>query len=139
MQPEHFGVGDRMALIDMAAENRLALDLLNDYIETHVHGPLQVAGDVEAIVLDPCYRNTPVENAARLLPCAVEWHDGFRLSVDWLGDCERYRSAAAAEAVSSISAGGFVTPLEIGAARAAGMDYQLAKWAWHCVARFGRN
>lgn len=139
MQPEHFGVGDRMALIDMAAENRLALDLLDDYIEAHVHGPLQVAGDVEAVVLDPCYRNTPVEDAARLLPCAVEWHDGFRLSVDRLGDCERYRSAAAAEAVSSISAGGFVTPLEVGAARAAGMDYQLAKWAWHCVARFGQS
>lgn len=137
MQPEHFGVGDRMALIEMAIENRRSLDLLDDYIEAHVHGPVQIASDVEAVVLDACYKGTRVETAARLLPCAVEWHDGFRLSIDRLGDCERYRGQAAADALSSMSNEGFITPLEIGVARIAGMDYQLTKWAWHCVARFG--
>jgi len=30
-------------------------DLLDDYIEAQVHGPLLLAHDVEALVLDPCY------------------------------------------------------------------------------------
>ena len=137
MQPEHFGVHDRMALIDMAAENRRGLDLLDDYIEAHVHGVLRIADDVEAVVLDPCYGTTAVETAARRLPCAVEWHDGFRLPMDRLADCERYRGRDAADALSSLSNGGIVTPLDIGAAQVAGVDNQLAKWAWHCVARFG--
>lgn len=137
MQPEHFGVGERMALIDMAIENHRRLDLLDDYIEAHVHGPLRIADDVEAVVLDPCFKGTRVDAVARLLPCAVEWHDGFRLPINRIDDCRRYRGQAAADALSSMSMGGIVTPLEIGMARIAGMDYQLTKWAWHCVARFG--
>ena len=139
MRPEHFGVGDRMALIEMAIENRRGLDLLDDYVEAHVHGPLQLAEDVEAVVLDPSFRGTPIADAAHALPCAVEWHDGFRLSVDRLSDCERYRSGIAAEAISLMSAGGVVTPLDIGIACAAGMNYQMAKSAWHCIARFGHS
>ena len=137
LQPEHFGVADRMTLIAMATENRLALDPLDDYIEAHVHGPLCMGEDVEAVVLDPCYLGTPVEDAALGLPCAVEWHEGFRLSVDQLDDCKRYRGTPAVEAIASMGDDGFVTPLQIGAARMAGMDQQLTKWAWHCVARFG--
>ena len=33
---------------------------LDDYIEAHVHGPLRFATDVEALVLDPCFRDTEV-------------------------------------------------------------------------------
>ena len=137
MQPEHFGVAERMALIDMAVENRRCLDLLDDYIEAHVHGPLRIDNDVEAVVLDPCFKGTHVEAVARQMPCAVEWHDGFRLPIDRTNDCKRYRGQAAADALSSMSMDGFVTSVQIGAARPAGMDYQLTKWAWHCVARFG--
>ena len=128
-----------MALIDMAEENRRGLDLLDDYIEAHIHGPLMIADDVAAVVLDPCYQGTPIEQAAHSLPCSVEWHEGFRLPVERRDDCERYRGIAAAEAVSAIGSGGFITPLAIGEARAAGMDYQITKWVWHCVARFGRG
>ena len=137
LQPEHFGVGERMALIDMAVENHRCLDLLDDYIEAHVHGPLRIDDDVEAVVLDPCFKSTRVETAAHHLPCAVEWHDGFRLPIDRIDECKRYRGQAAADALSSMSMGGFVTPSQIGAARIADMDQQLTKWAWHCVARFG--
>jgi hypothetical protein len=96
-----------------------------------------MAEDVEALVLDPCYRGTCVEDAARVLPCGVEWHDGFRLSIDRLDDCRHYRGSAAAEAVASMSVHGVVTPRDIGLARFNGMDNQLLKWAWHYVARFG--
>lgn len=104
MWPEHFGVADRLALIEIASQNRSALDPLDDYIEAHLHGPLQLAEDVEAAVFDPCYKGTPVENAALALPCAIEWHDGFRLSVEQRDECESYRGAAAVEAIASMSA-----------------------------------
>jgi len=137
MHPEHFGIFDRMALVAMAIDNHRCLDLLDDYVEAHVHGPLQMAEDVEAVVLDLCFKGTRVEAAACRLPCAVEWHHGFRLPIDRLNDCKLYRGKATADALSSMSISGVVTPLEIRAARVAGMDYQLTKWAWHCVACFG--
>lgn len=137
MQPEHFGVADRMALIALADRNDQGLDLLDDYIEAHVHGPLLIAEDVEAVVLDPSYRRTSVEVAAQSLPCKLEWHDGFRMAADSLADCEVYRGAAAAKTLSELLVNNAVTPLDIGAARVAGLDPQLARWAWHCVARFG--
>ena len=60
MRPVHFGVADRMALAEMASANVLGLDPLDDYIEAHVHGDLRVDEDVEAIVLDPCFRGTRI-------------------------------------------------------------------------------
>lgn len=137
MNPEYFGTADRMALVDLALQNPFGLDLLDDYVEAHVHGPVQLASDVEAVVIDPCYKGTPVEGAARSFPCAVEWHGGFRLPLERLAECECYRGPRAAQAVLAVANGGFITALDIGRARLAGMDYQLIKWAWHCVARFG--
>jgi Protein of unknown function (DUF3626) len=46
-----------MSLIALAEEGRASIDMLDCYIEAHVHGPLILADDVEAIVLDPCYRD----------------------------------------------------------------------------------
>jgi hypothetical protein len=45
-------------------------DPLDHYVEAHVHGPVLLAQDVEAIVLDPSYRNTEVE-ALALTHCPV--------------------------------------------------------------------
>ena len=137
MNPEHFGTADRMALVDLALRNPFSLDLLDNYVEAHVHGPVRLASDVEAVVIDPCYNGTPVEEAARSLQCPIEWHSGFRLPMERLAECERYRGARAAQAVSAVARGGVITALDIGRARLAGMDRQLTKWAWHCVARFG--
>jgi len=139
MHPENFGVADRMALIALANRNAQGLDLLDDYIEAHVHGLLLIAEDVEAVVLDPGYRGTPVEAHAQSLPCKVEWHEGFRLFADSLADCEAYRGGEVAKALSRLLVDEAVTPRDIGAARAAGLDPQLAKQAWHCVARFGHH
>ncbi|MFC7511675.1 DUF3626 domain-containing protein [Streptomyces thermocarboxydus] len=70
---------------------------LDDCVEAHVHGPVRLDRDVEALVLDPCYRGTAVEDAARRLPCPVEWHPGFRLTVEEL----RRHPATGARALSS--------------------------------------
>lgn len=66
-EPSAFGVAAGMCLIELAeADDRDALD---DYIEAQVHGQVVLARDMEALVLDASYRDTPVEAAARRLPC----------------------------------------------------------------------
>jgi len=137
LHPDQFGVADRMALIALAEANPSGLEPLDDYVEAHVHGTVSIPEDVEALVLDPSYRGTAVETAAARLECAIEWHQGFGLSLERLDDCASYRGAAAAQAVAELGKGGIITPSRIGAARRQGLDPQLAKWAWHCVARFG--
>ncbi|MFE5655555.1 DUF3626 domain-containing protein [Streptomyces sp. NPDC056517] len=39
-------------------------DLLDDCIEAQIHGPVHIARDVEALVLDPSHRGTEVEGLA---------------------------------------------------------------------------
>jgi hypothetical protein len=34
-------------------------DVLDDYLEAQVHGPLRIPADVEAVVLDPSHRGPP--------------------------------------------------------------------------------
>ena len=71
-EPTRFAVASRMELIALAeADDK---DLLDDYIEAQVHGPLLLAHDVEALVLDPCFRGTDVER--RLARISTTDHDG---------------------------------------------------------------
>ncbi|WP_063753180.1 DUF3626 domain-containing protein, partial [Streptomyces resistomycificus] len=88
-EPADFGVAAGMSLIALAEAD--AQDALNDYVETQVHGGVDLVRDVEALVLDASYRGTPVESAARLLPCAVEWHPGYRITVARLHQHADYR------------------------------------------------
>jgi len=77
-EPTAFAVAGRMSLLELVTPSA---DPLDDYIEAHVHGPVRLDRDVEAVVLDPSFRGTPVQAAADRLPCAVQWHPGFVLSV----------------------------------------------------------
>jgi hypothetical protein len=133
-EPEHFGVADRMGLIAMA-EGR-ECDVLDDYIEAQVHGPVRLDRDVEALVLDPSYRGTPVEVAALKLPCPVEWHPGFRLTVDELQKHPEYRGPQYVALGTRIAVDGVLTPAVIGDAVGEYDDQEL-KRVWHCLARFG--
>lgn len=57
-----------MALVELAeADDK---DLLDDYIEAQVHGPVLLDQDVEALVLDPCFWGTEAEKVVARLPCA---------------------------------------------------------------------
>jgi len=67
----------------------------------------------------------------------VEWHGGYCLSLGQLADCERFRGRTASEALKRIAEDCKVTPLLLGNARDKVLDYQTAKWAWHCIAKFG--
>ncbi|WP_326672072.1 DUF3626 domain-containing protein [Streptomyces sp. NBC_01257] len=135
-EPEDFGVASGMRLIELAeADDRDALD---DYIEAQIHGPVLLDRHIEALVLDPCYRGTAVEEEARALPLRTEWHGGFRLSVEELRRHGDYRGEEFVVLGAAIAEDGFLDPRIIGdAARTGRHDLQSLKRVWHCLARFG--
>lgn len=135
-EPTDFGVAAGMHLLALAeADDRDALD---DYVEAQIHGGVVLARDVEAVVLDAGYRGTPVETAARLLPCPVEWHPGYRLTVSELRRHADYRGQEYVDLGARIAADGHVDPRVIGdAARTGRHELQDLKKVWHTLARFG--
>ncbi|MDV9176305.1 DUF3626 domain-containing protein [Streptomyces sp. W16] len=135
-EPTDFGVAAGMSLIALAEADEQ--DALNDYIETQVHGGVVLTRDVEALVLDASYRGTPVETAARRLPCPVEWHPGYRLTVGELRRRADYRGQEYVDLGALIAEKGVIDPRIIGdAARTGRHELQDLKMVWHTLARFG--
>ncbi|MBL8604629.1 MAG: DUF3626 domain-containing protein [Myxococcales bacterium] len=135
-QPTRFGVAAAMSLIALA--EGAPRDALDDYIEAQIHGPVRLAEDVEALVLDPCYRGTWVEAEARRLPCPIAWHHGFALDPERLRALDAYRGPEVVALGLRLARGAPVTPATLGdAARSGRYDPQALKKLWHCVARFG--
>ncbi len=135
-EPTNFGVAAKMPLIQLAQADRQ--DPLDDYIEAQVHGPVHVDRDVEALVLDPSFRGTDIELAAHRLPCPVEWHAGFRLSVERLRQYPDFLSQQSVELGVRIAVAGWLTPRILSKAAALGLcDVQDLKRVWHYLARFG--
>jgi hypothetical protein len=91
-------------------------------------------------VLDPSFRGTDVELAADRLPCPVEWHAGFRLSVEDLRKHPDFRGQQFVDLGARIAVDGWLTPRILGEAAALGQhDPQDLKRVWHYVARFGSD
>lgn len=122
---------------DTAVGGDPAGDPLDDYVEAHVHGPLRLDADVDAVVLDPsdlAARPDLVEQVDAAGP-AVETHPGFSATVDDLDP--GYRGEVPLALAREL--GGVLTPARLAAARRTGAhDPQAVKWLWHCLARFGR-
>lgn len=135
-EPDDFGTAAHLPLLRLAEADEV--DELDDHIEAHVHGPLRLARDVEALVLDPSFRGTDVEAAAAELPFPVYWHHGFRLPVDVLVEHAGFRGEEVVRAGKEIAQDGRLDARVIGdAVRAGRHDPQLLKRVWHCTARFG--
>ncbi|MEV7552554.1 DUF3626 domain-containing protein [Amycolatopsis sp. NPDC089917] len=134
LHPSDFGYGTRVSALIALAERGDA-DLLDDYVEAHVHGPVDLATDVDALVLDPSHRGTDVEKAALRLDCPVEWHPGFRLSTEELERHPAYRGPEFVELGLALAEDGFLDPRVLG--EAGHLDPQALKRVWHYVARFG--
>lgn len=135
-EPTAFGVAAGMSLVEVAEAD--SQDALDDYIEAQVHGPLVLDRHVEALVLDPSYRGTGVEAAARRLPCPLEWHPGVRISVEELLRHPDYRGQEYVDLGCEIASAGYLDPRILGnAARTGHYDQQALKKVWHCLARFG--
>jgi hypothetical protein len=133
-EPELVGgpelIDDLVALADAADQ-----DELDDYVEAHVHGGVRFDRDVEAVVLDPCFAGTAVEEAASRLGCPVQWHPGFRVATAGLDPAYRGPEYV----VLAQSLGDVITPDLVGAAvRGRVADPQALKRVWHYLARFGR-
>ncbi|MCX5388780.1 DUF3626 domain-containing protein [Streptomyces sp. NBC_00094] len=136
LEPADFGVASRMRLIALAEAD--GKDPLDDYVEAQIHGPVVIGRDVEALVLDPSHRGTEVEAAARRLPCAVEWHGGFRLSVEELRRHPGFRGPEYVELGARIAVDGALDPRVVQEAAGSGEhDLQDVKKVWHYLARFG--
>ena len=135
-EPADFGTAGHMSLVALA--DAASADVLDDYVEAHVHGPLRLGSDVEALVLDPAFRGTGVEAAAAGLPFPVEWHHGFRLPVAILAEHADYRGEDVVRAGKEIAEDGWLDARVIGeSVRAGRHDPQILKRVWHCTARFG--
>jgi hypothetical protein len=136
LQPASFGVASAMSLIELAeADDK---DFLDDYIEAHVHGPIRMDTDVEALVLDPSFQGTAVADDAERLGCPVEWHDGFELSTTELRRHPDFRGQEFVELGLELAVDGRLDARIIGdASRQRRYDDQDLKRVWHYVARFG--
>jgi hypothetical protein len=136
-QPTDFGTSQRMNLIQLALSDNK--DLLDDYIEAQVHGELNLRHDVEAMVLDPSYKGTEIEEIASKLGCVVEFHDGFILTVEEMQKYPEYRGIEFIELGKEIAENGILTPHIIGRAANTGKyNLQDLKKVWHYLARYGR-
>lgn len=147
-EPTAMATADRFDLFDLVArfDARERTDkieateggMLDDYIEAHVHGMITIASDVEAVVLDPSFRDSPIESQAKSLGVPVEWHEGRRLIVATLAEHPEFRGPRIVEVGRRIAEDGMLDAAVIGrAARAGHEDPQDLKKVWHCVARFG--
>ncbi|MCX4744586.1 DUF3626 domain-containing protein [Kitasatospora sp. NBC_01287] len=135
-EPADFGVAAAMPLVELAAAD--SRDALDDYIEAHVHGPVRFDQHMEALVLDPSFRGTEVEEAARRLPCPIEWHPGYRLSVEELRRHPDFRGPEFVALGVELARDGQLDPAILGAASRSGRyDEQALKRVWHYLARFG--
>lgn len=125
-------------MIELAENDHV--DELDDYIEAQVHGPLRLDRHIEALVLDPSFRGTEVEEAAAELPFPLEWHQGLRLPIDELVRHPEYRGRNVVDAGLAIAEDGRLDARIIGdAARRGTHAPQTLKQLWHCTARYGRS
>lgn len=149
LNPQDFATAQSCDLIPLAEEfaatprteaQEAALGgALDDYIEAHVHGPIHLATDVEALVLDLCYAGTLVQDQAHALGVPVEWHEGRVLTVAELRRHPDFRGAGIVAVGEQIAEGGRLDAAVIGRAAATGRAHeQDLKRVWHLVARFGR-
>ncbi|HEY7223885.1 MAG TPA: DUF3626 domain-containing protein [Micromonosporaceae bacterium] len=141
-EPERFAVASSLSTVVACARARdhdpRTWDPLDDYVEAHVHGVVQLDRDVEALVLDPCYRGTEVETLSGRLDCAVQWHGGFILDTTTLRQHPDYRGAELVALGVALARDDRLDPRIIGdAARTGAYNLQSLKRVWHYIARFG--
>lgn len=135
-EPTNFGVAERMGLVSLALA--ADVDALDDHIEAQIHGPVRLDRDVEALVLDPSYRGTRVEELAERLPCKVLWHGGFQLTTEELARHPDYRGPQFVALARQIAVDGLLNPRIIGeAVQSRRYEPQDLKRVWHYLARFG--
>lgn len=131
---------------------------LDDYVEAQIHGDLDLARDVEALVVDPSFRGTGcgrvLADLARRNGFALHWHTGFVLPVDRIDP--EFRGPAIPPLAARVAAefgepGAPVDAALVGRAAASvasepdrwadrgptALTLQHLKQLWHVLVRFG--
>ncbi len=147
MSPTHFATAHRFDLLSLALAHDEALcqdpddeerDPLDGYVEAQVHGPVSLADDVEALIMDPCYRGTDIEEKAHGLGLPLEWHEGRVLTVEELERHFGYREPEPVRVGLDVARDGSIDALVIGEAVLAGRhEWQTLKQLWHLTAQWG--
>ena len=134
------GTAENFDLDELALGTRME-DPLDWYIEAHIHGPLLIPQDIEALVLDPSYRDSIVHTAAEKLGCSIEWHPGYAVLASTLDSYKEYRGPEYVKIAHLIAdTTGLLTPEIIGRAyRNSNYTQQEVKKIWHCLACYGRS
>ncbi|MGN9810082.1 DUF3626 domain-containing protein [Micromonospora sp. BQ11] len=146
------------AAAERPAEVRPAGRALDDYVEAQVHGEVNLARDVEALVVDPSFEGTDVgavlERIARHHGVALRRHAGFELPVDGIDpqfrgpDIPPFAARVHAEfarpgdpvdaALVGRAAASLVTHPERWADRGpVAVTLQHLKQLWHVLVRYG--
>lgn len=136
-EPEDFAVFNRVnPLIEKALASNS--DLLDDYIEAHIHGEISVKDDIECLVLDPIFRASSIEQHALNLGVPVKWHNGYELSLEEMSRYPDYRGYEYIELAKELAQNGRINAKILGlAVTKQGYDEQEVKKVWHYLARFG--
>lgn len=136
-EPEDFAVFNRVnPLIEKALASNS--DLLDDYIEAHIHGEISVKDDIECLVLDPIFRASSIEQHALNLGVPVKWHNGYELSLEEMSRYPDYRGYEYIELAKELAQNGRINAKILGlAVTKLGYDEQEVKKVWHYLARFG--
>lgn len=126
-EPEDFAVSSRVqALVDKALSSDV--DLLDDYIEAHVHGVISLKDDIECLVLDPIYRSTIIEERAVKLGVPIKWHNGYELSLEEMSRYPDYRGQSFIELAKKLAVNGKINAKILGlAVTEQGYDQQDVK------------
>jgi hypothetical protein len=111
---------------------------LDDYVEAQIHGGLDLAADVTAVVADPSFAGTPVEAALARLAPRLTWHQGFALdAADFPADLRGPVTPPLAAAVAARYGVTALTAEVVGRAAAefgsSAAARQLLKYLWHIL------
>ncbi|GAA0807370.1 DUF3626 domain-containing protein [Spirilliplanes yamanashiensis] len=155
-RPRACGVADLAAALRAPGPRPDAGRCLDDYVEAHVHGGLDLGRDVAAVVADPSLRGTAAGAAlaglARRYGVPLRCHPGFALPpADVPAGFRDPRSPRLAAHVCDRAGSGLLTAAVIGAAAASAVRdpggwaawgppaevLQQLKYLWHVLVAFG--
>lgn len=119
---------------------------LDHYIEAQIHSEISLATDIEALVADDSFRNTPIETAITRLcqhfDIALYWRPGFSLAIDAVPDDFRgpqmpllAQKIAIQEKVSAYAIG--VEAHRIATGLKDEEALQALKLLWHLLVKYG--
>lgn len=134
-------------------DNTIRSRNLDCYIEAQVHGDISLQDDVEALVVDPSFKQTHIEDLLQQICAAYEieldWHIGFSISAEQVPS--DFRGPAMPALAARIACNGNIDARCIGEAAVSLSRYperwkelgsnerlmQQLKYMWHILVRFG--